>query len=388
MQRALALVATLTLGGCAATLDYTAVPEMSVSRAEVPGYRNIRAWGDAKDESINRMMPASGSRRSEAESRTFLALSGGGGDGAYAAGLLVGWTANGQRPSFDIVTGVSTGALAAPFAFLGSAYDNRLEEVYTRFETGDLGNPQIFSAVFGGPSLVDASGLERLLEHYVDEELLAKVAVEHARGRRLFVATTNFEAERQVIWNLGAIAASKNPDRLHLFRLILLASAAVPGILPPVLVNVTVDGREYQELHADGGMVGQVFFVPQAAGVQRTRSQLYVIRNGKMGPAWQSNVPTSFRMARRSLETLIKNQARGDVERLYTQAKGRGMAFRLAAIPGDFVGESAEPFDKAYMRQLFDVGYIAAKHGFAWASDPYGNFEPVQVGPSAAARIR
>lgn len=391
MQRVLALTATVALGGCAATLAYTPVPEFSVSRAEVTGYSNIRAWGDSSDEVINRMMPAWASQGGKTQSRTFLALSGGGSDGAYAAGLLVGWTASGQRPAFDIVTGVSTGALAAPFAFLGPAYDKALEAVYTRFETKDLGNPQIFSAVLGGPSLVDASGLERLLVHYVNEALITKVAQEHARGRRLLVATTNVEAERQVIWNLGAIAASQNPKRLDLFRRILLASSAIPGILPPVLVSVTVDGREYQELHADGGMVGQVFFVPQAGRAQSARAQLYVIRNGKIGPAWQSNAPTSFQIAKRSLETLIKNQARGDVERLYAQAKANGIAFRLAAIPSDFAGVSTEPFDKSYMLQLFDVGYVNAKHGFAWAPEPYSNLAGPVAGairPSSATRVR
>lgn len=386
--RVCAMAAALALGGCAASLSYKPVPELSVGRAAVTGYPTIRAWGDSGQEALDRMMPAWASRTSE-RSRKYLALSGGGGDGAFAAGLLVGWTASGRRPSFDVVTGVSTGALAAPFAFLGSSYDKDLEEVYTRFETGDLGNPQIFSAVFGGPSLVDASGLERLLAHYVNDELLAKVAAEHARGRRLFVATTNVEAERQVIWDLGAIAGSGHPGRLTLFRRILLASAAVPGLLPPVLVDVAVDGRVYQELHADGGMVGQVFFVPER--LSPAGAELYVVRNGKIGPSWQSNEPTTFQIARRSLETLIKNQARGDVERLHAQAKERGIAFRLAAIPNDFPAVSTEPFDKAYMRQLFDLGFTAAKHGLAWAPDPYSRPADAAANParnSSATRIR
>lgn len=385
MFRTLAITAGLALGGCATTLAYTPVPEAAISRAQVAGYSNIRAWGDANaheiDVAINAkdVVPAALSRangRSEGPpARSYLALSGGGGDGAYGAGFLVGWSASGERPIFDIVTGVSTGALAAPFAFLGPAYDTKLKEVYTQFETRDLGDPQIFSAVFGGPSLVDASGLEKLLEYYVNSELLAVVAREHARGRRLLVATTNVEAERQVIWNLGAIAASKNADRLDLFRRILLASAAIPGVLPPVLIKVTVEGREFQEMHADGGTVGQVFFIPRATKVPpkeyaRAQARLYVIRNGKIGPEWQSIEPWSFKIANRSLETLIKNQARGDVERLYAQTKSDGIDFRLAAIPDSFDATSEERFDKAYMRRLFDLGYAEASRGYRWAKAP------------------
>ncbi len=377
--RALAVTATLALSGCATSLAYTPVPQISINRAEVAGYSNIRTWGDADAREIQAAIelstgPVVLSRtysRGE-KSPKYLALSGGGGDGAYGAGLLVGWTASGGRPTFDVVTGVSTGALAAPFVFLGPAYDGKLKEIYTRFRTHDLGTPQIFSAVFGGPSLIDASGLEKLLAHYVNVQLVADVAREHARGRRLLVATTNVEAERQVIWNLGAIAASQNADRVELFRRILLASAAIPGLLPPVLIKVTVDGREFQEMHADGGTTEQVFFVTGSRmGLSApARAHLYVIRNGKIGPEWQSIEPSSLSIASRSLGTLIKNQARGDVARLYARAKAEGIAFRLAAIPESFTGKYSEPFDRAYMRQLFDLGYHEARRGYPWAKAP------------------
>jgi hypothetical protein len=385
MLRYLAVSAALALGGCSATLAYTPVPEASVSHAQVAGYSNIRTWGDANRhesdaaKNITRDVPSKVSRvsgrREEPAVRNYLALSSGAGDGAYAAGFLAGWTQSGNRPAFDVVTGVSTGALAAPFAFLGPAYDQRLKDVYTQFETQDLGSPQIFSAAFGGPSLVDASGLEKLLEYYVNTELLDAVAREHANGRRLLVATANVEAERQVIWDLGAIAASKNTDRLDLFRRILLASAAIPGVLPPVLIKVAVDGREYQEMHADGGIIEHLFSVSDATKPRRDKSgqaygRLYVIYNGKTGPKWQSIEPTTFKIAARSLETIIKRQAIGDLERLYARARSEGIDFRLAAIPGSFNRVSSEPFDKAYMRQLFDQGFADAFRGYAWAKAP------------------
>ena len=379
------VAAAVALSGCAATLKYAPVPEADIGRAQVVGYSNIRTWGDASPRELNAAIglkdvePATLSRahiqRQEPRVQNYMALSGGGGDGAYGAGLLVGWTASGERPVFDIVTGVSTGALAAPFAFLGPHYDRKLEEIYTQFKTGDLGAPRLFSAAFGGPSLIDSSGLEKLLAHYVSSELKAELAREHARGRRLLVATTNVEAERQVIWNLGAIAASTNADSLALIRRILLASVAIPGVLPPVLIKVTVDGREFQEMHADGGTVEQVFFIPRTTMASFKRStpaqaRLYVIRNGKIGPEWQSIEPTSFKIAGRSLGTLIKSQARGDIERLYARARSDGIAFRLAAVPEGFSATSAEPFDRAYMRQLFDLGDAEAGRGYAWARAP------------------
>lgn len=385
MLQTLVVVAAVALSGCAATLKYAPVPAADIGRAEVAGYSNIRTWGNAAPREFNAAIglkdvaPVGSAhaqiQKQESRLQNYLALSGGGGDGAYGAGLLVGWTLSGERPAFDIVTGVSTGALAAPFAFLGPRYDSKLEEIYTRFKTGDLGGPRLFSAALGGPSLIDSSGLEKLLAHYVSGELKAELAREHARGRRLLVATTNVEAERQVIWNLGAIAASANADSLDLIRRILLASAAIPGVLPPVLIKVTVDGREFQEMHADGGTIEQVFFVPRNTTAASKRSasapaRLYVIRNGKIGSEWQSIEPTSFKIASRALGTLIKNQARGDIERLYARARADGIAFRLAAIPESFSARSTEPFDKTYMRRLFDLGYAEAGRGYTWAKAP------------------
>ncbi|HEX2841344.1 patatin-like phospholipase family protein [Hyphomicrobium sp.] len=200
----------MAIAGCVSTLAYTPVPEAAVARAQVVGYSHIRMWGDANvleiDASTLFAFSSGSGGGKGAPSRNYLALPGGGGDGAYGAGLLVGWTARGGRPTFDVATGVSAGALAAPFVFLGPVYDTRLEEIYTRYKTDDLGTPQIFSAALGGPSLVDASGVEDFLAHYVNSELVDEIAREHARGRRLLVATTNVEAEHQVIWNLGAIA--------------------------------------------------------------------------------------------------------------------------------------------------------------------------------------
>jgi hypothetical protein len=264
IARVTLLIVASGLSACSQTLVFNSVPRATVERAELVGFNGfsgIRVWGDAAAAELKLVTAERMNTRDLPVS--YLALSGGSSDGAYAAGLLTGWTMAGTRPQFAVVTGVSTGALAAPFAFLGGSHDVGLREIYTQYSTSDLGTPQVFSALLGGSSIIDSSGLENLLAHYVDAQLLAVIAREHNKGRRLLVATTNVQAERQVIWNLGAIAASGQPDAAALFRRVLLASAAVPGVFPPVLIKVKVNGRDYQEMHADGGTVGQVFFVSQ-----------------------------------------------------------------------------------------------------------------------------
>jgi predicted acylesterase/phospholipase RssA len=372
VARATALMLASGLCACSQTQAFNSVPRATVDRAEVVGFSGIRAWGDAAASDLKAL---TAERVQGGGPVNYLALSGGSSDGAYAAGLLVGWTAAGTRPQFAVVTGVSTGALAAPFAFLGSSHDAGLREIYTQYSTNDLGTRQVFSALLGGPSIIDSRGLEKLLARYVDAPLLAAIASEHNRGRRLLVATTNVEAERQVIWNLGAIAASGQPGAADLFRRVLLASAAVPGVFPPVLIKVKVNGRDYEEMHADGGTVGQVFFVSQT-GAAQTKSvpiqarTLYVIRNGKLGPDWQATQATTLSIASRSINTLIKAQARGDVERLQTMAQRSAITFRLAAIPESFSAQASEAFDRDYMRRLFDTGFKQARTGYPWAGKP------------------
>jgi hypothetical protein len=242
--RALVHVALLaaTLAGCAGTVDRTPVPEPLVEEASIDGLRDIRFWGDAPPANMKQMLGQKFRQTKryrpqlvqdeKTASFDYLALSGGGSDGAYGAGVIVGWTESGTRPEFDLVTGVSAGALIAPFAFLGPAYDQQLKEIYTAYSTEELLRPQMLKGLLGGSSLYDISGLEGLIAHYVNEQLLAAIAREHRKGRWLLIATSNLDAQRPVIWNLGAIASSGRPDAIRLFRRVLLASAAIPKSRP------------------------------------------------------------------------------------------------------------------------------------------------------------
>jgi hypothetical protein len=233
---------------------------------------------------LRRELIASG----EAGSAPILALSGGGANGAYGAGVLVGWTQTGERPVFKIVTGVSTGALTAPFAFLGARWDPQLQAAYANGEAKDiLGWRQL--ATFALPSLYSASALKRLVDRAVSPAMLQEIAVEHGKGRRLLVATTNLDTQETVIWDMGVIAKQGGPQALTLFKDVLVASASIPGVFPPVLIaGRAKDGRIVQEMHVDGGVNLSFLAVPESLLLWKdpnphpTRGVIHVLVNGQI----------------------------------------------------------------------------------------------------------
>jgi predicted acylesterase/phospholipase RssA len=353
------------------------------------GYHGIRYWGDAElkklDEAIaiRRTQIAEASKTDARLSNThadYLAISGGGSDGAFGAGLLVGWSQVGTRPEFEVVTGISTGALSAPFAFLGSEYDPQLKAIYTTISTKDILQSNGPVGALFGSSLTDNAPLKKLVAKYVTANLLNKIAAENSRGRRLFVGTTNLDAQRPVVWDMTAIASSDNPTKLQLFRDVLVASAAIPGIFPPQIIRVTSDGKAYDELHVDGGTTNQVFLMPAENSLKtvdkqlkfkRTRS-VYVLMNGSFLPQHAKVKTATMAIATRSIDTLIKNQGIGDVYRMYTQALRDDVDFNVASIPADFTETSKDVFDKAYMNDLYKRGYKLATAGAAWQKTPPG----------------
>lgn len=381
---------TLLCGGCAATLARDPVPKALVETATVGRMADIRFWGDKLPADFDRLvahkLEQTKATRPEVlkpgngRSISYLALSGGGSDGAYGAGVLTGWTKTGARPEFEVVTGVSTGALTAPFAFLGPAHDATLREIYTTHSTNELITQQALAGLLGGSALTDNTGLKTLLKQHITPKLMNAVAREHNRGRRLLIGTTNLDAQRPVIWDMGAIAASNTAHSLALFRSVLLASAAIPGIFPPVVIEVTASSRKFQELHVDGGTVGQVFFLPDGAlrqknikkRIKQSKPKLYVILNGKFTPEWQDVEPTTISIASRSMATLLKAQGNGDIFRLFSSAQGNGLDFNLASIPESFAAKTTEPFDPVYMKALFDQGYADASGGYQWLKAPPG----------------
>ena len=308
----------------------------------------------------------------------FLALSGGGSDGAFGAGVLCGWTASGKRPEFDLVTGVSTGALTAPFAFLGPKYDEALKTVFTTSTTQDIAIAQPVRGLLGGDSLASNAPLAKVVAHYVNEGFLQEVATEHRKGRRLLIGTTNLDAERPVIWDMGQIAISGRPELLELFRKVLLASAAIPAVFPPGFVKVAAEGGVYDEMHVDGGATREVFLVPTQFMAKKVDGNLginpvrraYIIRNGRVDPEYKPVKAKTLSIAGRAVSSLIKSQGVGDLYELFVFSKKNGIDYNLAYIPGDFVDTSTQAFDPVYMGKLFNLGYQMAEAGYPWKKVP------------------
>ena len=385
-MRGLLFLGLLLLAGCAERI--AAVPPEATTRAQVPDLPDVRYWVDNDPGLMARHGLASIERERRAldlsdpqaplPPASFLAISGGGDDGAFGAGLLVGWSAHGTRPSFKIVTGISTGALTAPFAFLGPAYDGALKAVYTEITRDDVYRSRGLVAALFDDALSDTTPLRRLIERNVDQAMLSAIAAEHARGRVLLIATTDLDSRKPVVWNIGKIAASGNPGALQLVRDVLVASASIPGAFPPVMIDVELDGQRYQEMHVDGGTTAQVFLYPSAfnlrelaaeLGIERER-RLYIIRNAHLEADWQSVERRTLPILGRAVESLIQTQGVGDLYRIYLLSQRDEIAYHLAIIGPEFQVEQSGDFDPAYMRALFDYGYQLAKDGFAWLDAP------------------
>ena len=310
------------------------------------------------------------------QEHSYLAISGGGAKGAYGAGVLVGWTERGTRPQFAIVTGVSTGALIAPFAFLGPEYDQQLKEVYTTLGTKEVlkvGN--IFRSL-ANDGLMDASPLTETLKTYVNNEMISKIAAEHRNGRRLLIGTTNLDAGRQVIWNIGLIADSGHPDSADLIREILRASASIPGTFPPVYFSVEANGKSYDEMHVDGGVAAQMFLYPSSVKMSEVMDSLnvkgtphaYLIRNSRVHPEYRPTSPSLFKITKRTISTLTRTQGVGDAYQIYAIAQRDGVNVSLTWIPEGAVEDtSKEIFDSSYMSALFEYGYQRALKGEVWS---------------------
>jgi predicted acylesterase/phospholipase RssA len=309
-----------------------------------------------------------------------LAVSGGGENGAFGAGLLCGWTEQRTRPIFELVTGISTGALIAPFAYLGSGYDMQLRTVYTGLSPDKVLSKRNITAALFDDALADNHPLFTTISTYVNEEMLAAIAKAYDEGRLLLIGTTDLDAQQPVIWNIGAIAKSGHPRALDTIRRVLLASSAMPAAFPPTMLNVTLDGKPYQEMHVDGGAFAQVFLYPAAVMRQRQERmrrgehvipvQAYIIRNGRLDPEWSSVERRTLSIAGRAISSMIAASGYNDVVRIYNNTQRDGIGYNLAYIGADFTKELPEPFDAGFMGALFDYGYQRGRHGYDWAHKP------------------
>jgi len=397
MRNALLVAAVLLAAAACSTPSRNPVPEDLAPVAQVPGFTGIRAYGGAPDEAFT--MSFAESMRSESTEdfprdadghRTYplLMISAGGARGAYGAGLLCGLTKAGRRPAFKVVTGVSTGALLAPFAMAGPEYDGLLEKMFTTLETDDLIEVRSPLTVLFSESGATTNGLRKVLETYCDDDFIAAIARAHRRGRRLWISTVNLDSQRVVLWDMGAIATSAKESAGELFRDVLQAACAVPVAFSPKLIEVEADGKRYDELHVDGGVHSQVFLDQFTVDFPRcvelcglVRSQigfdLYVIRNGTLTSAYQPTERKLFSIATRTVTAMLNYMAVHDIHRIFLSTdQVEGLTFSYASIPETFEFRGTEEFDPVEMKRLFDAGFEEAVAGRAWKSEPPADMRP------------
>ncbi|MDH4020806.1 MAG: patatin-like phospholipase family protein [Xanthomonadales bacterium] len=377
----------LVLAGCAGPPERQPLPPEYTLKAGVPGIPEARFWGDEwptfAAERFEEFTVADFQREYDGiygKPHNYLAISGGGANGAFGAGLLVGWTESGERPEFTMVTGVSTGALIAPFAFLGPDYDGEMKTMYTTISTKDIARKRKLLAVLSNDSMADTAPLKALIAKVIDAEMIDAIAREHKKGRRLFIGTVNLDAGRSVIWNISAIAVSDYPQKITLIQDLLRASAAIPVAFPPVFITVEAEGKQYDEMHVDGGTGSQVFVYPAAVDWQvitrklkvKGKPQVYVVRNSFLDADYNGVKRSVFPIASRTIDSLIRTQGVGDLYQIYTLCQRDGNDFNLAYIPSDFTDEPTEGFDPVYMKKLFDRGYQMSLEGYPWEKAPPG----------------
>lgn len=380
---------TSALAGCSLPERGPAVPTGRAGQASVLGIANERFFPVLDAKPLEQEFMAAVTRQyrtlglapgAPMPQLQLLAISGGGENGAFGAGLLNGWTEQGSRPTFELVTGVSTGALTAPFAFLGSSYDPQLKAVYTDLSPQSVLEKRYLTAALFDDGLADNSPLFRTITRYLNDEMLAGIAKGYDEGRLLLISSTDLDAQQPVIWNIGAIAKSGHPKAAEIIRRVLLASAAVPGAFPPTMFDVTVDGKPFQEMHVDGGTFAQAFLYPPSVMRQRQerlrRGQkvlpvnAYIIRNGRLDPEWAAVERRTLSIAGRAISTMITVSGYNDVLKMYAFTQRDQIGYNLAYIGADFTKELPEPFDPGFMRALYEYGYQRGKAGYDWAHKP------------------
>ncbi|MCB1461030.1 MAG: patatin-like phospholipase family protein [Nitratireductor sp.] len=325
------------------------------------------------DASPEQVLTAQSTREDDDGIHTVLALSAGGADGAYGAGVLVGWTKSGTRPKFDVVTGVSTGALMAVLAFLGPDYDNELQRFYTTQSNESIFRKRGLDGLFG-ESLYDNGPLKEQIEEFVTDDVLRKIATEYAKGRRLYVATTNLDAGELVIWDMGEIANGGRSDDKQHFQKVLRASAAVPAYFAPVYIKPQ-RGIQLRQAHVDGGVKEPVlvsgFMFPPG---KKTKKELYMIINGNTvrenaAAPVKANLPD---IAKKSIMEMMREIQTDTIYRDFVLARNVGASFHLTAIPDSIpMAQEGLNFNTARMNKLFQAGYTVGINGVGqWLNEP------------------
>ena len=323
------------------------------------------------------------------ESRPFdiLVISGGGPYGAFGAGVLRGWK---NRPEFDVVTGISVGALMGPYALVNEepAYEKLYEML--RNPAGDWARKGYFFGLFGA-SFYRNEGLRERVRAELDDEFVARMAAAQKDRRVLFVGAANLDLGMMRIFELAAMAQRKEKQRIED---VLMASAAIPVIYPPVTID--------DDLYVDGGTVAQMFLPLRARGLRQLldrwkerfptapfpKLRLWVIVNGQLTaplgttqPRWSSIAMRSYATLSASLLAMTLDRFRLGAD-LADERQPVDLEFRYMAIPAGFEMKPLDRdiFDRETMRKLAELGRTMAAQG-KWRSKV-----PDPIWPEEASR--
>lgn len=365
------VLASLVFSGCATPRE--AYDASEAERAQIVGFDNIRVHAD--DPRPPRWVydpwrPVTGKAKP-----AMLAISGGGAGGAFSVGVLSAWSELESRPSFEVVTGVSTGALIAPLAFLGPEFDERLRRLYLSDRSRGLIDINWRGLGILSASLLRGDSLRNAVEDNISAEILRQIADEHRAGRRLLVLTTNLDTQRAVVWNIGAIASSGRPDALPLVRQILVASASVPGVFPPVSIKAIVDGKQIEELHSDGGTSAQFFTLPEQLIIAPNASEgdklhIYVIINNALVPEFSMSPEKALPIIARAYAILLKSYTKQGLIALYNYAQRSGVDLDIASIEAQIPYSVTDPLSPQYMAAVYRIGYQKALNKSLWKKRP------------------
>ena len=320
-----------------------------------------------------------------------LTLTGGGSRGAFGTGLLIGWGEKGTMPNFDIVTGISTGAVMAPFIFLGKDELKKVEYFYTKMNTDEVFTSSLLH-IFGYGYMMNAKPLKALFAKTFDKAFLDKIAKEYKNGRRLYIGTTNIDTGQLTVWDMGAIASSSRPDKYQRFCDIIYASSALPIYLPPQYMQVNIDDKKYYQMHIDGGIYSQVFMIGllvnwgEVLNFKKSANTnfdvtLYTIANRKYRqrdvykPIEQNPMSIIEAYVLTEMDLLFDRS----VYRLYSSCKEKGFKFKMASIPNkmeDIITVPTE-FKPKEMIKLYNLGYKIGNTHIQWKEsisfDEYDN---------------
>ena len=362
------------------------LPAPDTPAAEVAGFAGVRLTVEEAEESLKSAADSLSLPKAllPREDFNILAISGGAAGGAFGAGVLVGLTAAGQRPDFAIVTGVSTGALIAPFAFLGPDWDDKLRDAYTGGYAAKLLSLGGLSGNLGG--VFKSEQLERLVAPFLNEDMLEAVAARHGQGRRLLVATTDLDSQRTVIWNMGEIASVGGPAALRLFRDVLVASASLPGLFPPRRITVEHEGVAYEEMHVDGGVATPLFVMPEAMLRWKNlrhrlqRSRIYLIVNTVLEEAPRTTPNNMPAILIRSFDTMLRFSYRQAISMTTNFCAAHRLPLSIASIRPDPAQGSMMSFDTPSMQRTFDTAFERAAAGDLWITPTADPARPAFLG--------